>query len=58
MTISEKSNEALGKVEEPSIHEGFTARKLAKQGEFSDRVAINEEIKARNKAHVKLDEEN
>ena len=58
VTISEKSNEALGKVEEPSIHEGFTARKLAKQGEFSDRVAINEEIKARNKAHVKLDEVN
>lgn len=57
VTISEKSNEALGKVEEPSIHEGFTAQKLAKQGGFSDLIAINEEIKARNKAHVKLDDE-
>lgn len=47
-TISHLSNEARGIEYIPTIHEGFTARKMEKNGLKSDRISINENIKIQN----------
>gem|GEM_PF-1288287 len=46
--LSHLSHEARGIEQLPTIHEGFTARKMVLEGKESDRVAINQEIKKHN----------
>lgn len=52
--ISEKSNADLGLAQEPTIHEGYVARKMEQEGRSSDRVAINRDVKARNEKTLAL----
>lgn len=54
--IDHRSYERQGIDQEPTIHEGFVARKLVAQGKTSGRVQINEEIRERNKLLKKLAE--
>lgn len=46
--IDHRSYERQGIDKEPTIHEGFTARKIEADGNISERVQINREIKDRN----------
>ena len=46
--IDHRSYERQGIDREPTIHEGFTARKIEAEGKIADRVQINREIKERN----------
>ncbi len=52
--ITEKSHAALGLEREPTIHEGYVARKMEQEGRPSDRVEINRQVKARNEKVVSL----
>lgn len=52
--ISEKSHAELGLEQEPTIHEGYVARKMESEGRSSDRVEINREVKARNEKNLAL----
>lgn len=47
-TITHLSNEARGIEKLPTIHEGYVARKMEKEGKQSERVLINTEIKKHN----------
>ena len=46
--ITEKSYAEQGIEKEPTIHEGYVARQMEKEGKSSDRCEINREIKERN----------
>lgn len=46
--ITEQSHAALGRVAQPTIHEGVVAREMTKKGKISDRVQINVLIKKEN----------
>lgn len=48
--ISEKSYAELGLEKQPTIHEGYVARQMEKNGRSSDRVQINIVIKKENAA--------
>ena len=48
-TISHLSNEDRGIEQMPTIHEGYVARKIEKNGQKSDRVSLNKEVKKYNK---------
>lgn len=52
--ITEKSHAALGLEREPTIHEGYVARKMEQEGRPSDRVEINRQVKKRNEKVVSL----
>lgn len=52
--ISEKSHADLGLEQEPTIHEGYVARKMEQEGRSSDRVEINREVQARNEKKLGL----
>lgn len=47
-TVSEKSFATLGKVQLPTVHEGYVARKIEKRGGISERCEINRQIKSVN----------
>lgn len=53
--VDHRSYKEQGIEKEPTIHEGYIARKMEKRGEVSDRMEINREIKEQNN---KLDEIN
>ncbi len=46
--IDHRSYERQGIEQEPTIHEGYVARKIAAEGKPSERILINEEIRERN----------
>ena len=46
--IDHRSYERQGIDKIPTVHEGYVARKLAAQGQQSDRVQMNEDIRKRN----------
>ena len=46
--IDHRSYERQGIDKEPTIHEGVTARKIEKDGNISDRMQINRDIRERN----------
>lgn len=46
--VSAKSNKDLGLEALPTIHEGYAARKMERQGKKSDRCELNREIKELN----------
>ena len=46
--IDHRSNRDRGIEAEPTIHEGYAAKQIKAHGGVSDRIEINEEIKARN----------
>jgi hypothetical protein len=46
--IDHRSYTRQGIEKEPTIHEGYVARKMVENGETSDRIAINTEIKQKN----------
>src|SRR5699024_3771165 len=46
--ISEKSYAEQGIEKQPTIHEGYVARKMEKEGKVSDRCEINRKIKKEN----------
>ena len=46
--IDHRSYERQGIDKEPTIHEGFTARKIEADGNISERMQINREIRQRN----------
>ena len=46
--IDHRSYERQGIDKIPTVHEGYVARKLVAQGQKSDRVQLNEEIRQRN----------
>ncbi|MBR0092261.1 MAG: MobA/MobL family protein [Lachnospiraceae bacterium] len=48
--IDHRSNKARGIDEQPTIHEGVTARIMEKKGIRTERVVLNRQIKADNKA--------
>lgn len=54
--ISEKSHADLGLEQEPTIHEGYVARKMEQEGRSSDRVEMNRDVKARNEKKLLLQE--
>lgn len=54
--ISEKSHADLGLEQEPTIHEGYVARKMEQEGRSSDRVEMNRDVKARNEKTLALQE--
>lgn len=41
---------------EPTVHEGYAAREMRARGEISDRIQMNENIRARNRLLVQLKE--
>jgi len=47
--IDHRSHAASGILEQPTIHEGVTARAMEKQGMVADRCELNGQIKADNK---------
>lgn len=47
--ITHLSNKAIGTEKIPTIHEGFVARKMQKEGRESERVSYNEDVKKYNK---------
>lgn len=53
--IDHRSFERQGKEQSPTIHEGYTARKIELNGETSDRCEINREIKTRNNLIKQID---
>lgn len=48
-TISHLSNEDRGIEQMPTIHEGYVARKMEKNGQRSERVSFNKDVKKYNK---------
>lgn len=54
--IDHRSYKRQGIEQEPTIHEGYTARKIAAEGKPSERVRINEEIRERNSVLKQLAE--
>ena len=46
--IDHRSYERQGKEQIPTVHEGYAARQLAAQGQISDRIQLNAEIRQRN----------
>ena len=52
--IDHRSYERQGIEQEPTIHEGYVARKMAKEGKSSERILINQEIRAKNDMLRKL----
>lgn len=52
--IDHRSNAERGIEYEPTIHEGYVARKLEEQGKSSDRVEINQAIKEKNRLLMQL----
>ena len=55
--IDHRSYKRQGIEQEPTIHEGYTARKIAAEGKPSERVRINEEIRERNSILKQLAEQ-
>ena len=55
--IDYRSYKRQGIEQEPTIHEGYTARKIAAEGKPSERVRINEEIRERNNILKRLAEQ-
>lgn len=55
--IDHRSYKRQGIEREPTIHEGYAARKIAAEGKPSDRVLINEEIRKRNNMLKQLAEQ-
>ena len=55
--IDHRSYKRQGIEQEPTIHEGYVARKIATEGKNSDRVRINEEIRERNNILKRLAEQ-
>ena len=55
--IDHRSNEARGIEDEPTIHEGYVAREIEKNGGISERCQINREIKERNNLLHQLKEQ-
>ena len=55
--IDHRSFAARGLAEQPTIHEGFIARAMEKQGVFADRCEINRQIRADNKLLRQLREQ-
>jgi len=55
--IDHRSNEARGIEDEPTIHEGYVAREIEKNGGISDRCQINREIRERNSLLHQLKEQ-
>lgn len=55
--IDHRSYERQGIEQEPTIHEGYAARKIAAEGKPSERVLINEEIRKRNNMLKQLAEQ-
>ena len=55
--IDHRSYERQGIAQEPTIHEGYTARKIAACGGTSERIEINNEIRERNSLMQKLAEQ-
>lgn len=47
--VTHLSHAALGLEEQPTVHEGYVARNLEKQGIVADRCELNRQIKADNK---------
>ena len=52
--IDHRSYERQGIEQEPTIHEGYVARKMAANGKSSERILINQEIRAKNDMLRKL----
>ena len=48
LQIDHRSNEARGLEEEPTIHEGYVARQIEKEGGISERCEFNRDTKERN----------
>ncbi len=55
--IDHRSNEARGIEDEPTIHEGYVAREIEKNGGISERCQISREIKERNSLLHRLKEQ-
>ena len=55
--IDHRSYKRQGIEQEPTIHEGYAARKIASEGKPSERVLINEEIRERNNILKQLAEQ-
>ena len=55
--IDHRSYKRQGIEQEPTIHEGYAARKIAAEGKPSERVRINEEIRERNNMLKQLAEQ-
>jgi hypothetical protein len=53
--VDPRSYEERGLDIEPGVHEGWYARKLAEEGEYSRLVEANKEIRERNKEKILLD---
>lgn len=53
-TISHLSNEDRGIEHMPTIHEGYVARKMEKNGQNSDRVSYNKDVKKYNQTVSEL----
>lgn len=54
ISISCKSNKELGKELEPTIHEGYAARNIAKRGKISNRVNRNKKVREYNRTVIEL----
>ncbi len=52
--ISEKSNKARGIHTEATVHEGYQARKIEREGGISDRCELNREIRKKNSSITAL----
>lgn len=52
--ISEKTYQARGLDDEPTIHEGYAARKLEKQGGIAERCEHNRRVRRRNSTLSKI----
>lgn len=55
--IDHRSYARQGIEQEPTIHEGYVARKMVANGEVSDRIEINKEIKLKNELLSQIAEE-
>lgn len=55
--IDHRSYKRQGIEQEPTIHEGYVARKMVANGEVSDRIEINKEIKLKNALLSQIAEE-
>ena len=49
LQIDHRSLAEQGREEEPTIHEGYAARKMEERGEVSERCELNREIRERNR---------
>lgn len=55
--IDHRSYKRQGIEQEPTIHEGYVARKMVASGEISDRVQMNKEIKLNNAVLIQIAKE-